>query len=403
VTDNADQLAKIQVPPAAEAIVVGEVTAHGVVDHALPVIAACMVVGTAALMILGVQPVLLGGLARAHWVSEAQIGPLATIEVLAIALGSAIGPGFLRSGAMRLKTAMLSLALAAANLAVYVGHTTLMLDIERAFAGLFEGLILGATIVITVQNRRPDRMNGLFLALSTLPQSLMAYLLPSWVTPRFGPAGGFAVLAVLAVISAGAAWFLVDSAPGPRTERSGRTAWTLAIVVALAAVGFQNAAIGGAWDYIQLLADQRQFSPRWAGIAVSGGLLFQVAGAFAVAAWGGRFPFRASLIGGALCQSAVIFLLASAQTPLLYLVPALCFGLFWLAMGPFQVRLLIDLDPTRGAALVLTAITLVGLSAGPSISALGVRGPDVTGAFWIAGALMVAACGLYGIVALLRR
>jgi len=395
VSENADHLADMPVPPGAEAITVGEIAPHGVVDHPLPVLAACMVAGTVALMILGVQPVVLGGLARAGWVSEAQIGPLATVEVLAIALGSAIGPGFLRGGAMRLKTAVLSLALAGANLAIYLVHAALALDALRACAGLIEGLILGATIVITVQNSRPDRMNALFLAFSTLPQSVMAYFLPTWITPRFGPEGGFVVLAVLAVISAGSAFFLVDSAPKPPPETVGKTVWGWPVLVALAAVGFQNAAIGGAWDYIELLADQHHFPAQLAGVAVSGGLLFQVAGAFAVAAWGPRLPFRAALVAGSLFQSAIIALLALAQTPLMYIAPALSFGLFWLAMSPFQVRLLIALDQTRGAALMLTAVTLVGLSAGPSISALGVRGADVTGAFWIAAVLMATGCALY--------
>lgn len=402
MTQYPDHLPGVPVPAGAGAITAGELSTNGVVDHALPVLTACMVVGTVALMILGIQPVLLGGLTRAHWLTEAQLGPLATVEVLSIALGSAIGPAFLRSGGMRLKTALLSLALAGTNLAVYAVHSALMLDAVRAVAGLLEGLALGATLVITIQNSRPDRLNALFLALSTLPQSVMAYLLPTWITPRFGPEGGFAVLAILSLVSAGAAFFLVDSAPRPPVETRGRTNWAWPVLAALTAVAFQNAAIGGSWDYIELLADQHHFPASLAGLAVSGGLLFQVAGAFAVAAWGARFPFRGALFVGSLCQSGVIALLAMAHTPLLYIAPALSFGLFWLAMSPFQVRLLIHLDPSRGAALMLTAVTLVGLSAGPSISALGVRGADVTGAFWIASGLMAVGCALYGVLALRR-
>ncbi len=400
MTDDADRLPRVPPPVGAEAIEIGEIIAGPGVDQPLAVISACMVVGTVALMILGVQPVLLGALTQAHRVTDAQLGPLATIEVLALALGSAIGPSVLRTGAMRLKTGILSLLLAGANLAIYGVHSVLMLDLLRGAAGLIEGLMMGATIVITIQNREPDRLNAIFLALSALPQAAMAYLLPVWIVPQYGANGGFTVLAVLSVISAGSCLFLVDRVPAPAPENTGASVWTGPIFLALAAVGLQNAAIGGAWDYMQLLADQHHFPPQMAGIAVSGGLIFQVCGAFAVAAWGGRFSFRGALILGTLCQTGVIAALAVAQTPIFYVVPALTFGLFWLAMSPFQVRLLIDIDTTRSAALLLTAVSLVGLSIGPTISAIGVHGENVTGAFWIAAGLMAAAFALYALISI---
>jgi MFS family permease len=172
--------------------------------------------------------------------------------------------------------------------------------------------------------------------------------------------------------------------------------------VALAAIVLQNAAIGGAWDYVDRLASQHHFPPEMSGIAVSGGLVVQVLGALAAAAWGRRLSFRWTLIVGTLCQAAVIGWLAVAATPLMYVLPALLFGLFWLALSPFQVRLLIAIDPSRTVAMLVTAAALVGLSIGPSVSALGVSTGDVTGAFWIASAMMLGALGLYAGLALRR-
>ncbi|QUD86170.1 hypothetical protein [Phenylobacterium montanum] len=402
MTDDADRLPRMPVPPGAEGVEIGELTAAHGADQPLGVVSAAMTVGTVALMILGVQPVVLGALAQAGRVSEAQLGNLATAEVLALAFGSAVGPALMRGGGMRLKAGALSLLLGVANLAIYAVHGVLALDLLRGVAGLIEGLMMGATIIVLIQDRRPDRMNAIFLALSTAPQALMAYLLPVWVTPHFGPEGGFVILAGLSALSAASCLFLADQAPEVAAEGGGKVAWTVPIFAALLAVGLQNAAIGGAWGYMQLLADQHHFPAQAAGIAVSGGLVFQVGGALAVAAWGHRLPYALSLVVGSLCQAGVIALLAVAGTPAAYLAPALGFGLFWLALNPFQVRLLIGLDETRTAATLLTAVTLVGLSLGPSLSALGVAGADVTGAFWIAAGLMAAAAALYSIFALRR-
>ena len=196
---------------------------------------------------------------------------------------------------------------------------------------------------------------------------------------------------------------LPSRAQGPDAETAGRTQWKPPIFLALGAVGLQNAAIGGAWNYLPLLVDQHHFAPILAGVALAGGLIFQVAGAGAVAAWGGRLPFRPALIAGALCQTGVITVLALAGAPWLFVIPALLFGLFWLAMSPFQVRLLIALDPSRGAAMLLTAVTLVGLSLGPAVSAAGVHGAEVTGALAIAAVMMGLSFMLYVAVAITGR
>ena len=365
-----------------------------------------MAVGTVALMILGVQPVLLGALADAHRITDGELGPLATVEVLAIAAGSAFGPAWMRRGNMRLKAIVLSVALAVANMAIFLVDRGIMLDVLRGFAGLLEGVLMGATIVVTIEGRHPDRLNAIFLAASTLPQAVMAFFLPIWIVPRFGVNGGFVVLAVLSLLSAGASLFLVESrtdAPGPPGSGSTptpRTLWSIPAVLALAAIGLQNAAIGGAWDYVDRLASQHHYPPEMSGIAVSGGLVVQVLGALAAAAWGRKLSFRWTLIVGTLCQAAVIGWLALAATPLMYVLPALLFGLFWLAMSPFQVRLLIAIDPSRTVAMLVTAAALVGLSIGPSVSALGVSAGDVTGAFWIAAAMMLGALCLYAVLAL---
>lgn len=367
------------------------------------VIAACFVVGTVALMILGVQPVLLEALTSAHRLTNAEVGPLATIEDLALALGAAIGPGWMRRGSIRSKAVALSLLLTGAHLGIYLADSTLLLDLFRAFAGLLEGLVLSAALVILIHHSQPDRLNGAFLGLSTLPQALMAYAVPAWITPRLGEGGGFLVLAGLSLVSAGVALRLPGRSERAQAEPAAPTRWRAPIVLALAAVALQNAAIGGAWTYLPLLVDQHHFAPVLGGVAVAGGLLFQVAGAGAVAAWGRRLPYRPSLVIGALCQTGVITVLAFAGAPWLFVGPALLFGLFWLALSPFQVRLLIGLDPSRGAAMLLTAVTLVGLSLGPAIAAVGVHGAVVTGALMIAAALMALSSGLYGLVAWASR
>lgn len=354
------------------------------------VIGSSMLIGTASLMILGIQPVLLGALTQEGRISEAALGRLATVEVLALAIGSAIGARVLRKGKIAWKVAIGCALLALFNAAIYIAHDPVMLFGTRAVAGLLEGFILGAAIVVITHSRSPDRLNGLFLALQTIPQAFLAYALPVSILPRLGADGGFAILAGLAAVAVLAAFVLTERHP-PKVDEvtaSGKV-WTMPVIGILIGVTLQNAAIGGAWDYAERVAVQYHIPPGLVGSALSASLMSQVIGAFAVAWFAWRLPFRVVTILGPLCQGVVIVLIATAGSSSVYFGAIAAFGLFWLALNPFQVRLLIDMEPSRQAVMVGTAITLFGLSAGPFLSSFGVSVGDVRGAFWIAAVMML--------------
>ncbi|MEI9989000.1 MAG: hypothetical protein WDM86_03085 [Rhizomicrobium sp.] len=362
------------------------------------VIASSMVIGTASLMILGVQPVLLGALAQEGRVDEASLGRLATVEVLALAIGSAVGAQVLSRGRIAAKVAAGAVLLALLDAAIYVSHTTLMLFATRGAAGFLEGFILGAAIVVITHSKSPDRLNGLFLALQTIPQAVLAYVFPAILLPRIGADGGFLILAAIAAISAAAAFVLTERRPPPSAEAAaGGKVWTLPVIGILAGITLQNAAIGGAWDYAERIAAQYHIAPDVVGSALAFSLLAQVAGAFAVAGFAWRLPFRAVTVLGPLCQAIVIALIATAQSTAAYVVATALFGLFWLALNPFQVRLLIDMEPSRRAVMLGTAITIFGLSAGPFLSSFGVTPGDVRGAFWIAAALTTLGSAMFAV------
>ncbi len=358
-------------------------------------IASSMWVGSAGLMILGIQPVLLGALAQEGRLSEGSLGRLATVEVLALAAGSVVGPRILGAGRMRAKTAAAALALAPANLVIYATPSLAALFVSRAFAGLLEGLVLGAAIVVLTHTRHPDRLNGLFLAVQTIPQAVAAYALPVTLIPAHGAAAGFALLSLLALSAAAMALGLPDRGAAAEAAAPAELLRSPAVLRALAAVALWSAAIGSAWSYVERVAVQQGYSPQIVGLAMSASLTSQVLGAFAVAWIGWRLPYRIALCVGALLQALLVIALAIARAPGAYVAAACAFGWLWLALGPFQVRLLIDVEKTRRAAMLLAAVTLSGFSAGPLISSFGVSQSDVSGAFFVSAALLVASAALF--------
>jgi len=364
-------------------------------------ISATMVVGTAALLVLGVQPILLGGLIETGRLTEAGLGRVAMIEVFALAIGSAIGPFAMNAGAMRLKIAAAALLLAAVDVGLFAAHSATSILALRGVAGLLEGLLIGAAVVVITHTHRPDRMNGLFLGITTAPQIAAAYLLPALIIPRFGHNAGFALLAASAVVAACAAPFLVDRVEAHAEAHTQGIAWSPALLLTVLGGLTQNAGIGAAWNYVERLGAQHGLAPAVIGAAMAGSLTLQFLGALLSAWLCWRMPARLMLVAGGFIQAGVVVAML-AHSDAGYITAVCLFGLCWLALQPFLISELIRLDPSRRVAMVMTPVALAGLSLGPLIVSFAVKTGDVRGGFVGAAALLAAAGAFYGLAPLRR-
>jgi len=368
--------------------------------QSLGVVSATMLIGTASMLVMGVQPILLGGLVDAARISEAGVGQAAMIEIFALAVGATAGPFLMNRGDMRANVAAASLLLVLVNLLIHWASGPAVL-LQRGLAGLLEGLLLGAVSAIFTHNDRPERMSGLLLGLSTIPQVIAAYLLPIVVIPRFGVDAGFAILAGAAMLSCLAAPAIVVRVPRQRGGHGDQIAVPKALLAIAAAAFLQNAGIGAAWSYMERLATQHHFEASVVGAAIAGSLAFQVGGALLASWLGWRLPSRLVLILGALLEAGLVVGLVQADHAATFIASAWGFGLFWLALQPFLVTAVITLEPSRTAAMLLAPLALVGFSAGPLAASLAIRPGHLEGGFWIAAALLVVAAALYALAGLM--
>lgn len=375
---------------------------HGGVVMSMRAIAASMIVGTSALAVTGVQPVLLGALTEAHRLTATQLGHIATLEMLLRAFASAVAVPYLQRGSMPIKAFALSALLVCVDLAVYVDHSVTLLFVLRGAAGIIEGFLMGVVIITTISSRHPDRLNGIFWGVAAIPISIAAYVMSVWILPHFGADGGFALLAGFALVSAIAAGFLVDQAPRSDHKTRVNPHWRAPTYLAFTAILLQFAASGGAWGYLQLLADQHRFPAGIGATAVSVGLVAQVIGALLASLVSSRIPCRAFLILQCAVGALLLIELARSGAPGMYVGLSTAWSSLLLAQIPFQVLIQIAHDETRRAALYSSAVGLFGLSLGPWIGSLGVNQSNVAGAFDISAALMVAAGCCYVAVGLTK-
>jgi MFS transporter, DHA1 family, inner membrane transport protein len=351
--------------------------------------------GTVAFMITGIQPVLLGSLAEEGRLSEAALGRVAWIEVLALALASAIGPRLLRFGSARRTIAAACFTLALANAVVYVSHDTRLLILSRLIAGLMEGLLLATTNIAITRATHPERLSALFLMVSAIPQVAASYLLPAMIMPRFGADSGFGILFLLAVVGIGVAFLIGNEIQDAPPRKPTAQVWTPAVLIGLLGVILQNAGNGAGWEYQARVGENLHFSGQIVGTAIAADLIFQIVGTFAVAWIAWRLPFRAVLLLSCVIQAVILVTMSRVHASYAYISICAIFGMMWLGVNPFQVSLLVDLDKTRQAALLLASLQLVGFGTGPLICSFFVRPGNLEPAFWCAAGLVMASFVLY--------
>lgn len=349
-------------------------------------------VGVVALLIAGLQPVILGAMEREGRLSTAQIGLAATAELMALGVFAGIAAAFLKPTNIRLKMALTCLLHAVAMMA-----TTLVsgggVILVRTFAGACAGVMLWLAIGVIARSSRPERASGVFVTVQTFAQLVLAAALPATVMVHGGVNGALTCLAVISVLAAVAALAGPDRfAPLPKSGEGGRL--DARALASLAAVFLYMAFIVALWVYLEPLAAQAGLTPRESGMAIALALGLQVLGGAAATMVGDRVPPARMLLAVGAINAVILAVLWSGPGRLPFVACVAAFGFLWLFALPFQTLLLIRIDPTRRASMQLGAAQLLGSSAGPLAASLVVGDGPVKRALILSAICLALALGL---------
>jgi predicted MFS family arabinose efflux permease len=360
-------------------------------------LALSILIGSCALLVLGVHPVLLGALVQEGRLADAQVGSLVTIEMLAIVPGSLAGIGLLRRVGARFVAVGAGLAMGGINIFLIGQSGMTMLAMTRAVAGFSEGILVAIALVAISRVARVERASAIFLAVQTLMQAVVAAALPSVTVAGSRVDAALVALAIAGVIAATAALAL-PAALRPTEPDSERGALTPASLTALTSAGLFLGAIVSVWGYFGLWLIHYGYPPTFEGTAVSLCLVAQVVGALAAARFGERLPNRPTILACAIAAAALVgaFYLARGSATAIIMV-SIAFGFVWLFTLPFFAGWLIEIDPGRRAVLYLTAFQLGGAALLPSLAGVAVGAYSINAALTFAGSaflLLATAAGL---------
>lgn len=350
----------------------------------LPQSIAVLIVGIIGVLVIGVQPQLLGALVTDGRLTLAQLGNVATVELLA--MGIAAGGASLVLPTSRLRVTAVVALLITAGLDIFTpGLDPTMLLVARGAAGLAEGVLVWIAIGLIVRTAQPARWSGLYLMLQTLAQLALATLLGTFVIADGGSSAGFAWLAGVSLLALAAVPFLPaayaplegDDADGLPPARG---------FVALAGVLFYLASIVAVWVYVEPLGSRGGVDTATMHLLAPLSLAMQVAGAGLATLVAGRIRTLPVVLVVAALSLVVLVAMAVPPSPAVFVAASATFGLLWLFALPLHIPLVIAADPTRRAAALIGGAQLIGSSLGPFVATWFVVGDDAGAVPWVGAA-----------------
>ncbi|MBU6394071.1 MAG: hypothetical protein KGQ75_05805 [Sphingomonadales bacterium] len=338
---------------------------------------ACLLIGAAGLLVLGVQPLLYGSYVHEGRIGEASLGLLAAIEIAAIALGSAGGIALLSRVPARL-VAFVGIAVAiAANLL----PAAVPLLLARAVSGAGGGLLVGVAAGAIARSKGLNAAAAAFLFLQAASQ----YAILQWFASAAAPGAAADVQHALAVVAALTALTLplvpksLASGAHPEDPASKGTiplsGWT-----GLAASALLVGAIVGIWAYMGLWLEARGIAPERVTPMLTASMVGQMAGALVAISIGerGHAGLRAIVTGlGLMIIVALLFLRGAEGLVGWGLVVG--YGFVWMVVTPALTGFLLEADPTRRSLPYAATAQLLGAAILPTAAGMLIELPKEYG------------------------
>jgi hypothetical protein len=357
-------------------------------------ITAVLVVGTVGMLICGVQPVLLGALLAEHRLSSAELGLTTTAEFLSLGIAMGLAGAFLQPRRLRAKMAVAALVALVADLLV-AREAGVSLLLNRAVAGLAEGLLVWCAGCMIARSAAPARWAAIFLTIQNLSQLVFAAAAPVTVMKLGGADAGFLALGATAILALAATPFLpsalADLPAPPKGEPGGGKAYSARALASLVSVFLIAAFSIGLFAYLAPLAAQAHIDTKGLGLLVSIVLATQTLGSALAAVVANRVRYYTVFVICVVANAVILAMLAVLPGFPLFALATGLFGFFWLFFLPFQLPFVIESDPTRRIAVITPSAQLLGGAAGPLLCSFFVTDADSTGALVVCGVCFAAA------------
>jgi predicted MFS family arabinose efflux permease len=325
--------------------------------------------GTVALVTFLVLPLYVGLMAQSFGFSESQLGILASMDLVGIALMSLSAPLWINRWNWRLVARGALLWMIACNIVSVVVTDLWALCLIRFMAGASGGLLAVMVISCISFTRNPDRVMALFVVCQVSIQVIGFLVLPT-VLAQWGVSGFFTFLSIIAVLGLILSVYFPtagrekpefsDTAGNAHQQLSG-----LHPVWALVGMALFFIAQVSVFSFIERLGVNLGFSAQDIGSALTAAVIIGLAGAILGAVVSIRFGRLMPLLISAIVQIVCFAALAGNIQYSLFIVLAALLQFFWNLPLGYHIGVLIAEDPGHKFVVLVPFMQMLGIAIGP--------------------------------------
>jgi predicted MFS family arabinose efflux permease len=277
-------------------------------------------------------------------------------------------------------------------------YTLTLLSISRAVAGAGMGVSAAAAQAAAAASPQPERLFGIYFAVSTALGALLLLGLPQLIAIH-GYAAGYSLLGAVSLIATPlVAWLppppaLVNSTiEQTRTSEAPRRARGILALTALALV---SASDYGTWTFIERIGAGAGLGPEAIGETLAIGTLV-ASGASALAAWvGTRFGRLRPLVASFCCMVVAVIGFSSAASPAIYIAMLMVWCASVFIAYSYLMGALAVADATGRLSATAAGARSIGAAIGPTaagvvVAGLGYRSAGLMVGCWCALALVLS-------------
>ena len=340
------------------------------------------VIGLAILapVVFLILPVYVGALAGDLGLGEGQLGLLATIELLGIAVMASTGLYWATRWDWRRMVGGALALIVLGNVITYVvladvSYTGLLL--LRFAIGLAAGVLTASMLAYLAAHPDTERAAGFLVSVQTASQVASIYLLPTLIAAPvvggifLGAKGIFLAMALvglilLAKVKAMPRTGESDEAEVADAEEHGHAMHAVSVLASFVLFFIAQTAL---WGFLELLGADAGVDGDKTILAITISTAVAVAGPLFAGVFGNRFGQFKPILAAGMFQFIGLGMLLFLEIDFIVLLIALSvFQFGWTMAIPYQLGVLTDVDPTHRFIVLTSPAQAVGVAFGPVIA-----------------------------------
>ncbi len=353
--------------------------------------------GTAAIIMFLLLPLLVGAVAETIDTTPRQLGILASSDLFGFGMGSLVGLFWARKVNWRSAGLVLLVALLITNLfSISVAENITTLSTSRLLSGIVQGSLCAIYSAHISDTLKPERYYAYFLAAQTAAGGIGLLLLPNFI-------GGWGVAAVIAgqIILTALSLVLV-ALWMPRGGFSRVTAeghsiainWKLTLPALMGLVAF-FVAQGGVWAYMERIGNSQGLSAQFVGIVLSVAMGGSFIGSLIASAVDLRFGKKSPLILAAVFQVVCLIIIFSDLGRWTYFAAGFLFCTLWNFALPYMIGVLIEVDASGRTILAGNPTFALGVAIAPLVISSFVTHDNYISVSYLASLAILLSLGLF--------